>query len=105
MRTWQGFCKKSYYRRLTAYGIWKKGIASRLSESATGKKSKAKGMDVKGGQRHAQDLLQVNNLFVCLFDAEFPSFVLLAEGCRRVGHFGLYNDVRDELREKRESEM
>ena len=24
-------------------------------------------MDVKGGQRHAQDLLQVNNLFVCLF--------------------------------------
>ena len=33
--------QKTYYRRLTAYGIWKKGIASRLSESAAGKKSKA----------------------------------------------------------------
>ena len=37
------FLQKTYYKRLTAYGIWKKGIASRLSESATGKKSKAKG--------------------------------------------------------------
>ena len=33
--------QKTYYRRLTAYGIWKKGIGSRLSKSATGKKSKA----------------------------------------------------------------
>ena len=37
------FLQKTYYRRLTAYGIWKNGIASRLSKSATGKKSKAKG--------------------------------------------------------------
>ena len=35
------FLQGTYYRRLTAYGIWKKGIASRLSESATRKKSKA----------------------------------------------------------------
>ena len=35
------FLQKTYYRRLTAYGIWKNGIASRLSKSATGKKSKA----------------------------------------------------------------
>ena len=27
------------------------------------------GMDVLGGQRPAQDLLQVNNLFVCLLTA------------------------------------
>ena len=33
--------QKTYYRRLTAYGIWKKGIANRLSESGSGKKSKA----------------------------------------------------------------
>ena len=58
--------QKTYSRRLTAYGIWKKGIASRLSESAAGKESEAKGMDVKGGERPAQDLLHVNNLFVCL---------------------------------------
>ena len=25
------------------------------------------GMDVLGGERYAQDLLQVNNLFVCMF--------------------------------------
>ena len=37
------FLQGTYYRRLTAYGIWKNGIASRLSKSATGKKSKAKG--------------------------------------------------------------
>ena len=37
------FLQKTYSRRLTAYGIWKKGIASRLSESGTGKKSMAKG--------------------------------------------------------------
>ena len=37
------FLQGTYYRRLTAYGIWKKGITSRLSKSATGKKSKAKG--------------------------------------------------------------
>ena len=79
MRNWQGFCKKSYYRRLTAYGIWKKGIASRLSESATGKKSKAKGMDVKGGQRPAQDLLQVNNLFVCLMQSSQVSYYWLKD--------------------------
>ena len=35
------FLQGTYSRRLTAYGIWKKGIASRLSKSATGKKSKA----------------------------------------------------------------
>ena len=35
------FLQGTYYRRLTAYGIWKNGIASRLSKSATGKKSKA----------------------------------------------------------------
>ena len=35
------FLQKTYYKRLTAYGIWKKGIASRLAESVTGKKSKA----------------------------------------------------------------
>ena len=37
------FLQKTYYRRLSAYGIWKNGIASRLSESVAGKKSKAKG--------------------------------------------------------------
>ena len=35
------FLQKTYYRRLTAYGIWKKGIGSQLAKSATGKKSKA----------------------------------------------------------------
>ena len=35
------FLQRTYHRRLTAYGIWKNGIASRLSKSATGKKSKA----------------------------------------------------------------
>ena len=35
------FLQGTYSRRLTAYGIWKNGIASRLSKSATGKKSKA----------------------------------------------------------------
>ena len=35
------FLQKTYYRRLTAYGIWKKGIASRLPKSGSGKKSKA----------------------------------------------------------------
>ena len=35
------FLQKTYYRRLTAYGIWKKGIAIRLSESGSDKKSKA----------------------------------------------------------------
>ena len=35
------FLQKTYYRRLTAYGIWKKGIASRLLEWGSGKKSKA----------------------------------------------------------------
>ena len=34
------FLQKTYYRRLTAYGIWKK-IASQLAKSAAGKKSKA----------------------------------------------------------------
>ena len=33
--------QKTYYRRLTAYGIWKKGIGSRLAKSGSGKKSKA----------------------------------------------------------------
>ena len=42
------FMQKTYYRRLTAYGIWKNGIASRLSESAAGKKSEAKGYGRKG---------------------------------------------------------
>ena len=37
------FLQKTYYKQLTAYGIWKKGIASRLSESGSGKKSMAKG--------------------------------------------------------------
>ena len=37
------FLQKTYYKRLTAYGIWKKGIGNRLSESAAGKKSEAKG--------------------------------------------------------------
>ena len=31
------------YKRLTSYGIWKKGIGSRFAKSAAGKKSKAKG--------------------------------------------------------------
>ena len=35
------FLQKTYYRRLTAYGIWRKGIGSRLSKSGSGKKSKA----------------------------------------------------------------
>ena len=35
------FLQGTYSRRLTAYGIWKNGIASRLSESGSGKKSKA----------------------------------------------------------------
>ena len=37
------FLQRTHYRRLTAYGIWKKGVASLLAKSATGKKSKAKG--------------------------------------------------------------
>ena len=37
------FLQKTYYKQLTAYGIWKKGIASRLSESGSGKKTMAKG--------------------------------------------------------------
>lgn len=32
-----------------------------------GRSSRPKGMDVVGGQRPAQDLSQVNELFVCLF--------------------------------------
>ena len=35
------FMQKTYYRRLTAYGIWKKGIGSQLLESGSVKKSKA----------------------------------------------------------------
>ena len=35
------FLQSTYYRRLTAYGIWKKRLSSRLAKSATGKKSKA----------------------------------------------------------------
>ena len=35
------FLQKTYYKRLTAYGIWKKGIASRLAKLGSGKKSKA----------------------------------------------------------------
>ena len=35
------FLQRTYHRRLTAYGIWKNGIASRLSKSGSGKKSKA----------------------------------------------------------------
>ena len=42
------FLQKTYYRRLTAYGIWKKRIASRLGESGSGKKSEAKGYGRKG---------------------------------------------------------
>ena len=37
-------------------------------------------MDVKGGQRHAQDLLQVNNLFVCLFVNPNPNPNGLGQG-------------------------
>ena len=33
--------QRTYYERLTLYGIWHKGIASRPRMSATGKKSKA----------------------------------------------------------------
>ena len=35
------FMQNTYYRQLTAYGIWKKGIASRPGKSGSGKKSKA----------------------------------------------------------------
>ena len=35
------FLQKTYSRRLTAYGIWKKGIGSQLAKSGDGKKSKA----------------------------------------------------------------
>ena len=33
--------QKTNYRRLTAYGIWKKVIGSQLAKSGSGKKSKA----------------------------------------------------------------
>ena len=35
------FLQRTDYERLTLYGIWHKGIASRPRMSATGKKSKA----------------------------------------------------------------
>ena len=35
------FLQKTYYKRLTAYGIWKKGIGSRLGKSGSVKKSAA----------------------------------------------------------------
>ena len=35
------FLQKTYSRRLTAYGIWKNGIASQLAKSGSGKKFKA----------------------------------------------------------------
>ena len=35
------FLQRTYYERLTLYGIWHKGIASRPRRWATGKKSKA----------------------------------------------------------------
>ena len=35
------FLQKTYSKRLTAYGIWKKGIGSQLAKSGSGKKSKA----------------------------------------------------------------
>ena len=37
-----------------------------------------------------------------MFDVKFFSFVLLAEGCGRVGHYGLHKIICDE---ERESEM
>ena len=58
--------QKTYYRRLTAYGIWKNGIGSRLAKSAAGKKSKSQRYGVIGGERPAQDVPQVNELFLCL---------------------------------------
>ena len=33
--------QKTYYKRLTAYGMWKKGIGSQLGKSGSVKKSKA----------------------------------------------------------------
>ena len=35
------FLQSTYYERLTLYGIWSKGIASRPKRSSSGKKSKA----------------------------------------------------------------
>ena len=35
------YLQSTHYDRLTLYGIWSKGIASRPKRSATGKKSKA----------------------------------------------------------------
>ena len=35
------FLQRTYYERLTLFGIWHKGIASRPRRSASGKKSKA----------------------------------------------------------------
>ena len=35
------FLQRTHYERLTLYGMWHKGIASRPRKSASGKKSKA----------------------------------------------------------------
>ena len=35
------FLQRTYYERLTLYGMWHKGMASRPRKSATGNKSKA----------------------------------------------------------------
>ena len=35
------FLQKTYYKRFTAYGIWRKRLGSRLAKSGSGKKSKA----------------------------------------------------------------
>ena len=35
------FLQRTYYERLTLYGMWHKGIASRPRMSSSGKKSKA----------------------------------------------------------------
>ena len=51
--------------RRAAYGLWKKRIANRLEKSDSVKKSRSQRYGVIGGERPAQDVLQVNNLFVC----------------------------------------
>ena len=57
--------------RRAAYGIWKKRIANKLEKSDSVKKSRSQRYGVIGGERPAQDLLQVNNLFVCLLTLVF----------------------------------
>ena len=59
--------QKTYYKRLTAYGIWKNGIGSRLAESVTGKKSKAVVWYGRKGRSTARSRSPAGQYVVSLF--------------------------------------